>query len=152
MSQVYTSIAAALKLSESHLVNTSKDFRDMLKIAKSVPTTRATPVLPALDKDNLSRSYAQSTTSKKVPHFTKKMFINKTLKAELRLIRLALSSIWINTSRPITHFVPRDPSGTGWADSCLHAAGGFSIDMGFWWYIEWPEQIRSRTLRYPETS
>ena len=51
-------------------------------------------------------------------------------------------------SRPISHFVPRDPSGTGYADSCLRAAGGFSIDMGFWWYIEWPEKIQKATLRF----
>ena len=50
--------------------------------------------------------------------------------------------------RPIGHFVNRDPSGTGWSDSCLDAAGGFSTDLGFWWYIEWPEKVRKATLRF----
>ena len=44
--------------------------------------------------------------------------------------------------------VPRDPSATAWSDSSLSAAGGFSYDMGFWWYIEWPQDIAQRTLRF----
>ena len=146
MSQVYTSITAALKVSESHLVSTSKDFCAMLKLATSVPATHETPVSSTLDKDALSPSYVQCATSKKVHHSTKKMFINKTYKVELRLIRMALSSPWISMSRPIGHFIPRDPIGKGWADSCLNATGGFSIDVGCWWYIEWPEQIYNRML------
>jgi len=50
--------------------------------------------------------------------------------------------------RPIGHMVRRVPSGTGYSDSCLNAAGGFSIDMKFWWYIEWPDAIQKRTLRF----
>ena len=49
---------------------------------------------------------------------------------------------------PIGHFVPRDPSGIGWSDSCLDAAGGFSINMGFWWYIEWDDSVKKQTLRF----
>ena len=44
--------------------------------------------------------------------------------------------------------VPRDPSATAWSDSSLSAAGGFSYDMGFWWYIEWPQDIAQRTMQY----
>ena len=28
-------------------------------------------------------------------------------------------------------YLKRDPSGIGYSNSCLHAAGGFSYDMGF---------------------
>ena len=51
-------------------------------------------------------------------------------------------------SRPLGHMVGRDPSGVGHSDSCLHAAGGYSIEMNFWWYIEWPESVRRQTLKY----
>ena len=44
--------------------------------------------------------------------------------------------------------VPRDPSVTAWSDSSLHAAGGYSYDMGFLWYIEWPQDIPQCTLRF----
>ena len=35
-----------------------------------------------------------------------------------------------------------------WArtDSCLRAAGGYCPALNFWWYIEWPQAIRLRTL------
>ena len=32
--------------------------------------------------------------------------------------------------------------------SCLYAAGGFSITMKFSWYIKWPEEICKNTLIY----
>ena len=50
--------------------------------------------------------------------------------------------------RPLGHMIPRDPSGVGYSDSCLHAAGGFSYDMGFWWYFEWPQSIQACTLKF----
>ena len=50
--------------------------------------------------------------------------------------------------RPIGHLIRRMPSGIGYSDSCLHAAVGYSLDLVFWWYIEWPPSIRNRTLRF----
>ena len=50
--------------------------------------------------------------------------------------------------RPIGHLIKRSPSGMGDSDSSLHAAGGFSLDMGFWWYWEWPEEIKNSTLKF----
>ena len=49
---------------------------------------------------------------------------------------------------PIGHLIRREPSSTAWSDSCLYAAGGFSVDMGFWWYIEWPSEVHKHTLIY----
>ena len=50
--------------------------------------------------------------------------------------------------RPIGHLIKRSPSAVGYSDSSLHAAGGYSLDMGFWWYIEWPQEIQRATLRF----
>ena len=50
--------------------------------------------------------------------------------------------------RPIGHLITRSPSATGWSDSCLHAAGGYSLNMGFWWYMEWPQNIQQSTLKF----
>ena len=74
--------------------------------------------------------------------------MNRTLRREIRLIHDALASDWIDPWRPIGHMIPRDPSGSAWSDSSLHAAGGFSYELGFWWYIEWPEAIKQRTLKH----
>ena len=44
--------------------------------------------------------------------------------------------------------VSRDPSATAWSDISLHAAVGYSCDMGFWWYIKWPQDVTQCTLRF----
>ena len=58
----------------------------------------------------LEASYAASTTATMVHKSHQRFFINRTLRAELRLVESALSSPWINMSRPIAHFVKRDPA------------------------------------------
>ena len=60
----------------------------------------------------------------------------------------AFNTPWVLFERPISHFVDRIPSEKAKGDSSLKAAGGFSIDMKLWWYIEWPDAIRRRTLLY----
>ena len=30
----------------------------------------------------------------------------------------------------------------------MFAAGGYSIDLKFWWYIHWPEEVQSKTIKY----
>ena len=74
------------------------------------------------------------------------------MKDELRLIKLALESDRITKQCPIAHLIPRTPDSEAWGDSSLDAAGGFSTDMGFWWYLEWPQNIRARTLQHITSS
>ena len=133
MSHVYTSVASALRASHAHLCTSRQDFRRLLKMAKATA---------------LEISFAQSKMAQMVHKTARSFPIVKSLRAELSLIARALSSDWIEMRRPIGHFVRRDPSGTAWSDSSLDAAGGFSLDMGFWWYIEWPRKVRQWTLRY----
>ena len=146
MSHVYTSITAALKEAEAELVHNHKQFRSMLKNARKARANQ--PKQGQHDPESLALSFAQSTTARMVHHSNKLFCINKTLKQELQLITAALTSSWIDTNRPIGHMIPRDPSGIGWSDSSLDAAGGYSLDMRFYWYIHWPEQIQRQTLRY----
>ena len=47
--------------------------------------------------------------------------------------------------------IPRTPSFSTCGDACLYGGGGFSIDMKFWWHLEWPEEIKGNTkLFLPE--
>jgi hypothetical protein len=146
MSHIYTSTTAALKQVDATLISTSKHYREMLKEAKRarIPSTRASK----FDPDRLAASYASSTTARLQHQSRELFFINRTLRLELDLIRKALSSPWIDMCRPIAHLVDRDPSGIAWSDSSLDAAGGYSINMKFWWYIEWPQEIKQFTLRF----
>jgi len=164
MSHLYTSITSALGVANAHLINTRADFRAMLKKAKggwvkagTYSVNKKTPLkqdskvkhkskIPS--KETRHRSFAMSTTAKKL-HQTRLVFkFNETLRRELRLILDALSSPWINMWRPIGHLVDRTPSGLGYSDSCLHAAGGFSFSMKYWWYHEWSSEIQAKTLKY----
>lgn len=140
MSHIYTSTTAALKQADAILISTSKDYREMMKEAKRacLPSTRASKFDPA--------SYASSKTARLQHQSRELFFINRTLHLELDLIHNALSSTWIDMCRPIAHFVDRDPSGIAWSDSSLDAAGGYSISMKFWWYIEWPQEIKQFTI------
>jgi len=67
------------------------------------------------------------------------------LRRELKLISQALSSDWIDLWRPIGHLICRDPCGIGYSDSSLIVAGGFSLDMKFWWYINALQQQNNST-------
>ena len=128
LSHVYTSIAAAIGDNTAYLIRTNKQFRQFLKEAKAatVPTRSST--------------FAQSETARQIHSCTQTHWINRTLREELHLITTALKHHRLKLRTPIAHLVRRDPSAKAWSDSSLHAAGGFSISMGFWWYIEWPEK------------
>eukprot|EP00984_Skeletonema_dohrnii_P004016 scaffold1378_cov149-Skeletonema_dohrnii-CCMP3373.AAC.1 len=136
LSHLYTSLGAALGLNKAFLLNTSKAFRVALDLA----TSSSSP--PE------HRSYAQSATARQVHSSQRTYYLNKTAKEELNLITQALKDDAIPKYSPIAYLIPRDPSGTAWGDSCLYAAGGYSIDMRFWWYVEWPDSIVQYTLLY----
>ena len=136
LSHVYSSVTDALGANKDFFVKTDKQFREMLKDAKSKEVSER------------ERSFAQAETSRQIHSGNKGHFINKTLREELHLIIEALSSGRLKRRTPIGHLVRRDPSGRARSNSCLYAAGGFSTDMGFWWYIEWPASVRKHTLVY----
>ena len=140
MSEVYTSIKASLKLSEDQLVTHSNQFRRALKMAKQQVTT---------ERDERHRSFGQSKVATMIHKNRKTFVINKTLRWELQIILDALSAPWVDMHRPIGHMVPsRDARGKARSDSSLRAAGGYSTDLGFWWYFEWPAEVQRLTLRF----
>jgi hypothetical protein len=47
---------------------------------------------------------------------------------------------------PIAHIIPRIPTFTTFGDSCLEGAGGYSLSLGFWWHLPFPEEVKLRTL------
>lgn len=136
LSHLYTSLGAALGCNKAHLLNTRKEFREALKLISSPSSSPS------------RRSFAHSTTARQIHSSTRRYFLNTTAKEELRLIRAALRDDTIPKYSPIAFLIPRDPSGTAWGDSCLSAAGGYSIDMQFWWYLEWPPQVVKYTLLF----
>ena len=49
---------------------------------------------------------------------------------------------------PIAHIIPRTLTATAFGDSCLEGVGGYSIPLGFWWHIAFPDKVIQRTLLY----
>ena len=141
MPHVYQSLASALRVNRANLISTSQSFRFALKQIKQAPS------LPPLQASLLT-SFYQAESARALHHSTTRHFINRTLRAELGLIRDALNDPTIPTSSPISHLIDRTPLGTAFSDSSLLAAGGYSSDLQFWWFLEWPASVRSRTLKY----
>ncbi|KAL3779516.1 hypothetical protein HJC23_011152 [Cyclotella cryptica] len=141
MPHVYQSLASALRVNRAHLISTSQSFRFALKQIKQAPS------LPPLQASLLA-SFYQAESARALHHSTTRHFISRTLRAELGLICDALNDPTIPTSSPISHLIDRTPLGTAFSDSSLLAAGGYSSDLQFWWFLEWPPSVRSRTLKY----
>eukprot|EP00984_Skeletonema_dohrnii_P032689 scaffold27225_cov80-Skeletonema_dohrnii-CCMP3373.AAC.3 len=137
LSHLYTSIATALRNNRAYEIETSAAFRDALRKASASE-------LFTLDE----RKFHAGVVNRIVYKSQRTYFLNQTAKEELHLIRAALSSSEISFRTPIAHLVPRDPTGTAWGDSSLDAAGGFSSDCKFWWYLEWSAEIKASTLRF----
>jgi hypothetical protein len=137
LSHLYTSITSALQLNRAHEIDTNKAFRQALKKV-------ATDEFITTNQRTFNEGFINRTIHKS----KKTHFLNATAKEELRLIRLVLSSENVSLRTPFAHLVSRDPTAKAWGDSSLDAAGGFSIQCSFWWYLEWSPEIRNGTLRF----
>jgi hypothetical protein len=51
---------------------------------------------------------------------------------------------------PIAHIIPHMPTFTTFGDSCLKGAGRYSISLGFWWHLPFPDKIKSHTLLHKQ--
>jgi hypothetical protein len=54
----------------------------------------------------------------------------------------------IEWEMPIAHLIPQTPFATTIGDSLLEGAGGFSITLGFWWHICFPDKVVQHTLQF----
>jgi hypothetical protein len=96
----------------------------------------------------LKKQFASSTLARKVWHSNDKHFINQSLKAELKALRDIMNEPekykW---STPIAHLINRTAEYYCAGDACLTGAGGFSRDAKFWWFLQWPKEVTSKTLK-----
>ena len=142
LGNIYVSLAKALRLNNSHLIRSSQRFRDALR---AIRTAGASPSGAAM------QAFHTGTTARSVHGCTLLHHIGADLRKDLRLIERALSSPCCPTSCPIAYLIPRVPFGIARSDSSLSAAGGYCPEAKFWWYFEWPTEVRARTLRFITT-
>ena len=145
MSQIYSSIACALRSNQQYLANTSKSFKAMIRLVKNKK-------LSTLEEDVRELNYAARELATSVHRCKERYFINKTLKQEIQLLREVLADTSIPLETPIAHCIKRAPSASAWGDACLYGGGFFSIDLRFWWHLEWPEEVKQRTKLFLENN
>ena len=145
LSHLYTSIAYALAENKHLLSESSEEFRTIISDIK----------LGKYDTYGADQakyiSFAIKRAAHLVHHAKFKHNINATMRAEIDFFREQLhpdsDTQWVT---PLALIVPRDPFATAFGDACLHGAGGYSISLGFWWHLEFPEEVKQRTLMYKQ--
>jgi hypothetical protein len=142
---LYASIAYALAENKRLLVDTSPEFRDICLSLK-------TGSFPCSAKDQVKHiNFAMKETAHLAHHAKFKYNINKTMHQEIEFFRekLLLES-GIVSETPIAHIITQMPMFTSFGDSCLKGAEGYSIMLGFWWHIPFPEVVKQRTLLHKQ--
>jgi hypothetical protein len=94
-------------------------------------------------------SFVMKRAARLTHYSSYKYNINRTMRAEIEFFCNNLKpKSGIEWETPIAHLIPRTPFATTIGDSWLEWAGGFSIVLGFWWLIRFPDEIIQRTLLF----
>ncbi len=137
MSHLYSSLAFALRENRAFLINTSKHFRALIKKTKQ-------DKIHCVAANEREINFALSQSAKKVHSCPVKYRIPPLLRAESEYIRRILADTKISLHTPIATIVPRNYKHTMWADSCKQSGDGWSTNLKFWWYLEYPAEVVER--------
>ena len=117
----------------------NKKFVDIIKDSNSTDTD---------DISLLRKKFAASKLAKAIWNCNIRCFISKSLRSELKLLSDIMKNKKFCWETPIAHLIPRTPDFSAWGDSSIEAAGGFSLNLKFFWHVKWPKEITSKTLKY----
>ena len=105
-------------------------------------------VAQCTDTLSLQARFLQGKITQEIYNFTAKTRINKKMRSELQIITTVLSHpLKYNLKTPTIDIVPRDLDFITYGDACSEAADGFSEGLKFWWHVEFPDSIKSKTLK-----
>jgi hypothetical protein len=94
-------------------------------------------------------SFAMKHAAKLTHHASYHYNINRTMHYKIKILRNKLKpDLGIEWEMPIAHLIPCLPFAMTIGDSLLEGAGGFSITLGFWWHIHFPDEVVQRTIRF----
>jgi hypothetical protein len=145
LTHLYASIAYGLAENKHLLVDMSPEFCDIC-------LSLNTGTFPCSAKDQVKRiNFVMKKAAHLVHHAKFKYNIKKMMRQEIEFFceKLLLES-GIAREAPIAHIITRMPTFTSFGDSCLKGAGGYSIMLGFWWHIPFPEGVKQRTLLHKQ--
>ncbi len=92
--------------------------------------------------------YAMKMAAKMVNHHKMKYPVNETMREELNFLQKALQpEANITFTTPIAHMISRTPIASLFGNSLLlTGCGGYSLELKFWWHIDFLIQIVKQTL------
>jgi hypothetical protein len=141
MSHLYTSLAFSLKSNDTLLRESSSEFKALIHQIRQKQFIASNAILQR------EVCYAMKMAAKMVNHHKMTYPVNETMSEELNFLQRALqpeSNIKFET--PIAHMIPREPTASLFGDSSLTGCGGYSLELKFWWHIDFPIEIVERTL------
>jgi hypothetical protein len=140
---LYSSIAYELSKNKRLLTESSAEFRNLVLAIQ----TNAF-VTPCKDIARPT-SFAMKRAAKLTHHASYQHNINRTMRYKIEFFCDKLKpDSGIKWETPIAHLIPRTPFATTIGDSLLESAVGFSITLGFWWHICFPDEVVQRTLQF----
>jgi hypothetical protein len=143
LSHLYLSIAYELSENKRHLTESSKEFCNIV-----LPIHTGAFVTPCKDLARHS-SFAMKHATNLTHHASYQYNINKTMSYKIEFFCNKLKpDSGIECEIPTAHLIPQTPFATTIGDSSLEEAGGFSITLGFWWHICFPDEVVQHTLRF----
>ena len=141
MSHLYSSSAFSLKNNDAFLRESSSEFRSLINQIRKKQFIASNATLQK------EVCYAMKVAAKMVYHHKMMYPVNETMREELDFLQKALqpeANIKFETS--IAHMIPRTPTASLFGDSSLTGCGGYSLELKFWWHIDFPIKIVERTL------
>ncbi len=141
LTHLYASIAYALSENKRFLEDSSPEFQTLVKSLWS-------GYFFCNFKDQIRHISFAIKQSAKLAHQSKCQYnITKSMRQEIEFFReKLLPTSDIRWESPIAHVIPRMPTFTTFGDSCLKGAGRYSLSLGFWWHLPFPEEVKLRTL------
>jgi hypothetical protein len=141
LTHLYTSIAYALSENKRFLTDSSPEFQTLIKSQRS-------GYFFCNVKDQICPISFTIKRSAKLVHQSRCQYsITKSMHQEIEFFhKKLLPNSGIRWESPIAHMIPRMPTFITFGDSCLKGARGYSLSLGFWWHLPFPEEIKLHML------
>ena len=141
LTHLYPSIAYSLAENKRLLTELSQEFFDVIQSLR-------TGSFPCLSTDQSRHILFALKKAARMVHYSKyKFVINLSMWQEIEFFRGKLQpSSTILWETPIAHIIPQTPTATAFGDNCFEGAGGYSIKLGFWCHIDFPEEVKHQTF------
>jgi hypothetical protein len=138
---LYASIAYALSENKKFLADSSPEFQTLIKSLRS-------GYFFCNVRDQIwHTSFAIKRSAKLVHQLRCQYNITKSMHQEIEFFcKKLLPNSATHWESPIAHIIPRMLTFITFGDSCLEGAGEYSLSLGFWWHLPFPEDVKLPTF------